>query len=98
MIRGCKNPILYVVIDDIIELFLPKDGDIVVDIGAHIGLYTIISSKRVGFNGKVIAIEAHPENFEILNRNIQLNQLTNVIALNYAVYSEEERLKLYLPS
>lgn len=85
--------------DDIIERFLPKDGDIVVDIGAHIGLYTIISSKRVGFNGKVIAIEAHPENFEILNRNIHLNQLTNVIALNYAVYSEEEeRLKLYLPS
>jgi len=85
--------------DDIIERFLPKDGDIVVDIGAHIGLYTIISSKRVGFNGKVIAIEAHPENFEILNRNIQLNQLTNIIALNYAVYSEEEeRLKLYLPS
>jgi FkbM family methyltransferase len=84
--------------DDIIERFLPKDGDTVVDIGAHIGLYTIISSKRVGFNGKVIAIEAHPENFEILNRNIQLNQLTNVIALNYAAYSEEERLKLYLPS
>jgi FkbM family methyltransferase len=84
--------------DDIIERFLPKDGDIVVDIGAHIGLYTIISSKRVGFNGKVIAVEAHPENFEILNRNIQLNQLTNVIALNYAAYSEEERLKLYLPS
>jgi FkbM family methyltransferase len=84
--------------DDIIERFLPKDGDIVVDIGAHIGLYTIISSKRVGFNGKVIAIEAHPENFEILNRNIQLNHLTNVIALNYAAYSEEERLKLYLPS
>jgi FkbM family methyltransferase len=84
--------------DDIIERFLPKDGDIVVDIGAHIGLYTIISSKRVGFNGKVIAVEAHPENFEILNRNIQLNQLTNVIALNYAVYSEEEKLKLYLPS
>jgi FkbM family methyltransferase len=83
--------------DDIIERFLPKKGDIVVDIGAHMGRYTIISSKRVGTNGKVVAIEAHPGNFEILNRNIKLNQLTNVIPLNYAVYSKETKIKLYLP-
>jgi FkbM family methyltransferase len=84
--------------DDIIEHFTPKQGDIVVDIGAHIGLYTIISSKRVGTKGKVVAIEADPGNFEMLNRNIKLNQLTNVIPLNYAVYSKETKIKLYLPS
>jgi FkbM family methyltransferase len=84
--------------DDIIKHFTPKQGDIVVDIGAHIGLYTIISSKRVGTNGKVVAIEADPGNFEMLNRNIKLNQLTNVIPLNYAVYSKETKIKLYLPS
>jgi FkbM family methyltransferase len=84
--------------DDIIEHFTPKQGDVVVDIGAHIGLYTIISSKRVGTNGKVVAIEADPSNFEMLNRNIKLNQLTNVTPLNYAVYSKETKIKLYLPS
>ena len=83
--------------DEVIEQFNAKDGDIVVDIGAHIGRYTIINSKRVGENGKVIAIEAHPDNFEILNRNIKLNKLTNVIPLNYAVYSKQTKLKLYLP-
>jgi FkbM family methyltransferase len=83
--------------DDIIEHFTPKQGDIVVDIGAHMGRYTIISSKRVGTNGKVVAIEAHPGNFEMLNRNIKLNQLTNVIPLNYAVYSKETKIKLYVP-
>ena len=83
--------------DDIIEHFTPKQGDIVVDIGAHMGRYTIISSKRVGTNGKVVAIEAHPGNFEMLNRNIKLNQLTNVIPLNYAVYSKETKIKLYIP-
>jgi FkbM family methyltransferase len=83
--------------DDIIERFTPKQGDIVVDIGAHMGRYTIISSKRVGTNGKVVAIEAHPGNFEMLNRNIKLNQLTNVIPLNYAAYSKETKIKLYLP-
>jgi FkbM family methyltransferase len=84
--------------DDIIKRFTPKEGDIVIDIGAHIGLYTIISSKRVGANGKVVAIEAHPGNFEMLNSNIKLNQLTNVIPLNYAVHSKETKVKLYLPS
>ena len=83
--------------DDIIKRFTPKEGDIVVDIGAHIGLYTIISSKRVGTKGKVVAIEAHPGNFEILNRNIKLNQLTNIIPLNYAAYSKETKIKLYVP-
>jgi FkbM family methyltransferase len=83
--------------DDIIEHFTPKEGDIVVDIGAHMGRYTIISSKRVGANGKVVAIEAHPGNFEMLKSNIKLNQLTNVIPLNYAAYSKETKIKLYLP-
>src|ERR671915_310592 len=77
--------------DDIIERFLPKQGDIVVDIGANIGRYTIISSKRVGANGKVVAIEAHPGNFEMLNSNIKLNQLTNVIS---GVGVEEESVEV----
>ncbi len=83
--------------EDIIEHFTPKKGDIVVDIGAHMGRYTIISSKRVGANGKVVAIEADPSNFEMLNSNIKLNQLTNVTPLNYAAYSKETKIKLYLP-
>ena len=44
---------------DIIEHnFTPKEGDIVIDVGAHIGPYTLKTSKRVGLNGKVVAIEA----------------------------------------
>src|SRR5215211_3000966 len=83
--------------NDIIEHnFTPKEGDIVIDVGAHIGPYTLKASKRVGLNGKVIAIEADPGNFDILNRNIQLNKLTNVIALNYAAYSKEDKIRLYL--
>ena len=83
--------------DEIEEHFTPKGGDTVVDVGAHAGHYTLLSSKRVGANGKVITIEADPSNFEILNRNIKLNGLTNVIPINYAVYSKQTKLKLYLP-
>ena len=77
--------------DEIIDHFRPKEKDIVVDIGAHIGRYTIISSKRIGSHGKVVAIEADPANFEMLNRNVNLNKLTNVTSLNYAVYSESNK-------
>lgn len=83
--------------EEIIELFHPKEGDIVVDIGAHMGRYTITSSKHVGPRGKVIAVEAHPYNFKLLQRNRWLNGLTNVTTINCAVYSKKDRLKLYLP-
>jgi FkbM family methyltransferase len=83
--------------EEIIGLFRPKEGDTVVDIGAHMGRYTITSSKSVGTSGKVIAVEAHPYNFRILQHNLRLNKLTNVSPLNWAVYSKKERLKLYLP-
>jgi FkbM family methyltransferase len=83
--------------DEIEEHFTPKGGDTVVDVGAHAGHYTLISSKRVGANGKIVAIEADPSNFEILNRNIKLNKLTNIIPLNYAAYSKQTKIKLYLP-
>ena len=83
--------------NEIMKYFIPKEGDTVVDVGAHIGLYSLIAAKRVGTSGKVIAIEPDPENFKILKKNILLNQLTNVEAVECAVYSTREKLKLFLP-
>ncbi len=83
--------------EDIVKLFCPKEGDIVVDVGAHIGKYSIIASKMVGSKGKVIAIEAHPDNCNILKQNIALNKLSNVIVLNCAAHSTETLVKLYEP-
>jgi FkbM family methyltransferase len=77
------------------RIFTPREGDTVIDIGAHIGRYTITSSKQVGSTGKVVAIEADPDNFQLLKRNIALNNLTNVLPLHYAVFSTRTRMKLY---
>src|SRR6476661_333667 len=82
---------------DVLEHFTPKEGNNVIDIGAHIGTYTIISSRRVSQTGKIVSIEADPANFEILKQNIKLNKLTNVTTLNHAAYSKETKIKLYLP-
>lgn len=84
--------------DDVLDKFVPKEGDVVVDVGAHIGRYTIVASKRVGASGKVIAIEADPDNFDMLNLNVDLNELTNVLPVNCALYSAEAKIKLYKPA
>jgi FkbM family methyltransferase len=83
--------------NEVMEHFKPNSGEIVVDVGAHIGLYSLIAAKKVGASGKVIAIEPDPENFRILRKNIVLNQSMNIDALECAAYSAKERLKLFLP-
>lgn len=61
-------------------------GDTAIDIGAHIGFYTLLLSKLVGRDGKVIAFEPLPGNFKILEENIRLNQLhSRVRAIDRAV-------------
>jgi FkbM family methyltransferase len=67
-------------------------GDVVVDCGAHFGAFTLYAAKVVGDKGKVIAFEPDSVNFEKLERNINLNCLTNVIAIKKGVYSKNTSL------
>ncbi|MFC1940380.1 FkbM family methyltransferase [Chloroflexota bacterium] len=50
----------------------------------------------MGDKGKVLSIEPEPTNFAALERNLQLNNLTNVCAFNVACWSSNQRLKLFL--
>ena len=52
-----------------------KRGDTVLDIGAHIGKYTMQAAKLVGNNGKVVAIEADPKTFKALSEELRLMNL-----------------------
>ncbi len=59
-------------------LSLINSGNTVLDVGANIGSHTLAFSKTVGPNGQVFAFEPQDKIFDILNKNIQLNQITNV--------------------
>jgi FkbM family methyltransferase len=61
---------------------LVKPGDVVVDLGACIGYYTLLFSKLVGPSGRVIAFEPSPDSCSILRRNVSRNGLTNVTVEN----------------
>lgn len=55
-----------------------KPGDVVFDIGANVGLYTVLLSKTVRDSGRVISFEPDPRNCEHLQDNLKLNEALNV--------------------
>jgi FkbM family methyltransferase len=62
-----------------------RPGDVVYDIGAHVGLYTLLSSGIVGPTGHVYAFEPFPRNAEYLRNHIKLNRFTNCTVIEGAV-------------
>ncbi|MFC1955010.1 FkbM family methyltransferase [Chloroflexota bacterium] len=60
-------------------------GDTVVDIGAFIGTHALAFAQQVGPEGNVYAFEPHPKGFELLNRNVIQNSLSNVKIFNVVV-------------
>ena len=71
-------------------------GDVFVDIGANIGYDTLLGSWRVGEAGRVVAIEAMPATFSLLQRNLALNDgASNVRAVQVAVSDKPGTLDLY---
>jgi FkbM family methyltransferase len=78
--------------DDLLQLFRPIKGDVVVDLGAYLGRYTLTSSNLVGKSGKVVAIEGDPSHYEMLENNLKLNKVSNVTAINCMVGSKDMHL------
>jgi len=73
-----------------------KKGDVVVDMGANIGYYTLIFAKLVGDGGKVFAFEPEPANFDLLEKNLEINGYKNVVLVRKAVSIKTGKTKLYL--
>jgi len=70
-----------------------QEGDVVVDAGAHIGVFTVRASLKVGETGKVYAFEPERENFKYLSLNTK--GLENVEIFETALWSSEGSKTLY---
>lgn len=57
---------------------LLSPGDVFVDVGANVGYHTVRAARAVGPDGRVIAVEANPENARLIALTVEMNSLTNV--------------------
>ena len=72
-----------------------NDSDIVIDIGAHIGLFALFASQFCK-QGKIFCFEPIKENYELLVENINSNKIKNIIPFNFAVSKESDSVKIFL--
>ncbi|MFC1904404.1 FkbM family methyltransferase [Chloroflexota bacterium] len=73
-----------------------QEGMTVIDIGANIGYFTLIAARLVGGEGRVFAFEPEPHNFDLLVKNLELNEYSNVIPVSKAVSNRNGSARLYL--
>jgi FkbM family methyltransferase len=66
----------------------------VLDVGAFIGSHTLAFSKLVGRDGKVYSFEPRKEIYDILSKNLSINDLHNVTPLNIGLAEKEQFLNL----
>lgn len=78
--------------------YLPKfeiqnfKGGVVIDAGAHVGLFSIIASV---FADRVVSIEPHPVNVRFLQQNLRINKVQNVAVLPRCLWSRNGKVRLY---
>lgn len=72
--------------------FRPMDCKIIVDIGANEGFYA--HSLAQNTDATIYSVEPNPIAYNLLCKNIELNNLTNIIPLNYAIWSSKKETEI----
>ena len=72
-----------------------KQDDLIIDIGAHIGLFTIYASQFCN-NGKIYCYEPIKENYDLLVQNIELNNIKNTTIFQKAVTDKSSIARIFL--
>lgn len=71
-------------------------GDIFIDVGSNIGLFSLVASKIVGNEGKVICFEPAPSTFSRLEENAKINNLNNIDLRNIGLSDSVSELEFYI--
>ena len=64
--------------------YQPKEDDVIIDIGAHIGTYSLVVSQQLK-KGTVYAFEPCLDTFTLLQKNAEENAIKNIIPLKIAL-------------
>lgn len=71
-----------------------REGAVFIDVGANIGYYSILASKKVGQKGFVLAFEPSIREYKRLVNNIVKNKCTNILTYNIALSDTQETMKI----
>ena len=74
-----------------------SSGDVVIDVGANIGHYTLRLSELVGREGRVFAFEPVPATFAILAQNMTYAENQNITLINCAASDRFETVGIEIP-
>jgi FkbM family methyltransferase len=77
------------------EYYQARQADVVAEMGAYQGFYTMFLAEKVGRYGTVVAIEPFEENLSLLRKNITHNELSNVVIVNRGVWKERTELTFF---
>lgn len=72
------------------------EGEVVVDVGANIGVFSIRAARKIGIAGTLLAIEPATKTFRKLENNIKLNDLKNVMLFQCAAGDKSGERALFL--
>ncbi|MDQ6698582.1 MAG: FkbM family methyltransferase [Acidobacteriota bacterium] len=72
-----------------------SDGAVFLDVGAHIGYFSMKAAPRVGRTGRVLAFEPNPETLKLLRDNVAANHAANITVEPIACTDREQQLTLY---
>ncbi len=81
------------VIGKLIEKYA-KYGSVAVDIGAHIGIHTILMSRKVGGSGAVVAFEPQKKIYLEQQQNLRINDCSNVLSIRKAIGNDCKSIEL----
>ena len=71
-------------------------GQVVVDLGANLGVFATHAAKSVGPTGRVLAVEPHPDNFRRLEGNAQRNGLKWLECVQAAAGDRDGSVELFV--
>lgn len=108
-VLGCDYGLApHLIFDGFWEFWLTKyfamsiaPGDVVFDVGANLGYYTILAADLVTQTGQVVAVEPNPEIFWLLTKNVEVNGYMDCVeAHNFALSNTGEKgtLPFFVPA
>ena len=75
---------------------LVKKGDVILDIGANIGYYSVILAKLVGTTGRVLCFEPTAHYRSVLMQNLKANNISNADVFDFGLSDKEQALNIYI--